>query len=234
MVFRLRNYIRLDEAAQRWGVSKEDILDCAIREMIALSVLVCNVSLIFGEYKLGSDGKPFPVHADRVIHSGLQRLTPDGLFRIRQEEAAKIDCFMPFNDYQYVQVAEDTGDLYFKIDDLVIEVDEYKRFAAEHGLDDEIATNDNHASFLQENNFRIVRLNGLSWNLGDIQAQVVQKLYEAATTTDNPWMNGKRVLQEAGSGAFRMRDLFGSQPNWQKLILSDGRGHYRLNLSDMP
>ncbi len=232
MALRLRDYLRLDEVSKRWNVSQEDILDCALRDMLAVSVLVANTPIVYGSYKVGKDGQPFPVHADRISYSGLMKLTADGLFKIRQAGSAAINTFKPCKEYQYVKVVCDAEPPQFRVDDLLIDMEEYKRFAQQFNF--EGPTNDNKVRFDHENNFRTVTLGHLTWHFGDTQAGVVKRLYDAATNTDNPWINGKRVLQEAGSGAFRMRDLFSSQPNWQKLIISDSRGNYRLNLSDFP
>lgn len=51
-----------------------------------------------------------------------------------------------------------------------------------------------------------------------------------ASETDKPWLNGKTILGRAGSACTRMRDLFKSQPGWRRLIDSNGRGMYRLNV----
>ena len=45
-------------------------------------------------------------------------------------------------------------------------------------------------------------------------------------------MNGKELLrQKPAIGSQSIRDLFKSKPNWTELIKSDGRGAYRLNLT---
>ncbi len=228
MAFPIRDYLRLEEVSERWSVSQEDILDCAMRDILNLSVFICNTPLIYGEYKVGSDGRPFPVHADRIRYSGLQKLTIDDLFRIRQAGETQVATFKPFNGYQYVLIGEDALPLHFRINDIVVDSPECQRFEEEYGLSP--ANDDQRKPFNHENEFRIVTLEGCTWHLGDTQARVIAELYKAATQTDNPWLHGKRLLQEAGSNAFRMRDLFSSQPNWQKLITSNQRGYYRLNL----
>ena len=83
--------------------------------------------------------------------------------------------------------------------------------------------------FSQRNDFSEVTLGDRTYTLGPIQAQVVRILYDAATTA-SPWRHGKLVLAEAGSSCTRMADLFKTQPEWRKLIQSDRRGKYRLNI----
>ena len=67
------------------------------------------------------------------------------------------------------------------------------------------------------------------YTLGPIQAKVVSILYDAATT-GSPWRHGQQVLAEAGSRCTRISDLFKTQAEWRKLIQSDKRGKYRLNI----
>ena len=84
-------------------------------------------------------------------------------------------------------------------------------------------------SLQQANDYREVRTAGLLFNLGPVQARVVKRLHEAATSP-NPWCEGKLILGEAGSSSTRMADVFKSQPHWRRLIDSDGRGRYRLRV----
>lgn len=64
---------------------------------------------------------------------------------------------------------------------------------------------------------------------GDINRAVIRLLHAAAGTSE-PWRLGKTLLMEAGSTDLNMRmvNLFGRHPAWKVLILSDGRGKYRL------
>jgi hypothetical protein len=65
--------------------------------------------------------------------------------------------------------------------------------------------------------------------LGQFQARVV-KILHAAAMSGCPWQHGKAVLADAGSSCTRLSDLFKTQPEWRKLIQSDRRGRYRLNI----
>jgi hypothetical protein len=57
----------------------------------------------------------------------------------------------------------------------------------------------------------------------------VLRLLKAAAETDNPWRDGKRLLDEAGATTMRLIDLFKRKPAWRRLVLADGKGRYRLN-----
>ena len=64
---------------------------------------------------------------------------------------------------------------------------------------------------------------------GDSVTKIVETLH-MASQTNNPWVHCKHLLDKAGSTSSRVRDLFKSKTGWQKLILSDGKGRYRINL----
>ena len=75
--------------------------------------------------------------------------------------------------------------------------------------------------------YRRVELGGETFSLGPKQARIVGLLHRAHME-GNPWRSGRQLLDHAGSSADRVRDLFKSQSDWTKLIVSDGRGLYRL------
>lgn len=74
-----------------------------------------------------------------------------------------------------------------------------------------------------------VRFQGEEYLFGDVQAEILRHLYEAARC-GNPWMNGKQLLAVAGSQSFTLSNVFKHHPAWeQRLIVSDGRGSYQLD-----
>lgn len=85
------------------------------------------------------------------------------------------------------------------------------------------------ATFIHSADYLEVRCNGCRFKLGPIQAEVVRALHEAALAGE-PWQNGKAIRHGAGSRSLRMADVFKSQKNWRRLIRSDRRGGYRLDL----
>lgn len=64
---------------------------------------------------------------------------------------------------------------------------------------------------------------------GELQAKVIRHLHEA-WKLGTPWVSGKAILRRAGSGdaAGKFANLFRRHPAWQRLLLSNGRGLYRL------
>lgn len=83
------------------------------------------------------------------------------------------------------------------------------------------------AEFEYSWDYRRIELAGETFSLGPKQARIVGFLHRAHMEGD-PWRTGRQLLDHAGSSADRVRDLFKSQSDWTKLIVSDGRGLYRL------
>ncbi len=76
--------------------------------------------------------------------------------------------------------------------------------------------------------FKRICYKGQKYNFGNIQASVIRQLYESANN-GVPWQNGKRLLQKADSQSFTISNIFKRNPLWRHLIISDGRGSYRLD-----
>ncbi len=64
---------------------------------------------------------------------------------------------------------------------------------------------------------------------GEIQRSAIRILH-AAAQSEQPWLTGKLLLKQAGSSdlSMRMANLFRRHPAWGAIILSNGRGQYRL------
>lgn len=78
--------------------------------------------------------------------------------------------------------------------------------------------------------WRSFRFGDVKFNFGVYQANVVRMLFEAQAH-NKPWVSGKTLQKEVGFGSSRLVDLFKSKPHWRRLIFSDARGNYRLNLN---
>ncbi len=76
--------------------------------------------------------------------------------------------------------------------------------------------------------FKKICFGGQKYNFGDMQASILRQLYDAAIQGE-PWQNGKRLLEKAGSQSFTLSNIFKRNPMWRQIIISDERGSYRLN-----
>jgi hypothetical protein len=127
----------------------------------------------------------------------------------------------------YASVWCDAEPVLVLIGDLLLRRDERDRFEIASGFAKPVAPA-RPATFWHSPDYQQVRCHKDCYTLGLIQAEVVRALH-AAALTGAPWQNGKAILSAAGSRSLKMSDVFKSQTRWRALILSNGRGSYRLN-----
>jgi hypothetical protein len=212
-----RSYYHLDEVATTWGVQIRDLLDFAVGGHLQLSILVSAVHVqTENEEPLCLTGL-HPVLAQDII-----LVVTSGAARIRRLAASATGAALRFADDQHA--------ISIALEHLLISRDERVRFEREAG-DIGQAQGPSNPLFLIENDFARVTCNGATYELGLAQAAVVRQLYEAAVS-GNPWQPGKALLAGAKSKCTKLVDLFKRkvEPDWRNLILSDGRGLYRLNI----
>ncbi len=77
--------------------------------------------------------------------------------------------------------------------------------------------------------YREVWFRGQCYRFGALQSVVIRRLHEASRT-DRPWVSGKTLLKNTGSAdsASKLANLFRRHEAWQTLLISNGRGDYRL------
>lgn len=85
--------------------------------------------------------------------------------------------------------------------------------------------------FYASPDYHNIRINGEEFHLGDVQARVVEQLHDALQSRTQ-WVHGKTLIYGASSKAIRLRDIFKSKRDWNKIIASNGRGYYRLNVTE--
>lgn len=149
--------------------------------------------------------------------------------------------FMCGDSNKKLILPDSVGSVRVTIQDLVIMNEERKRFETEHNF---LSVSNCSVKIMGrvmgaprperysyfEQGFRKVHHNGTDFRFDEMQAAVMQRLYDAAMEGD-PWQNGKQLLEQAGSLSFTMQNIFKSNPHWRKLIESDKRGSYRLQPS---
>lgn len=86
---------------------------------------------------------------------------------------------------------------------------------------------------LLSKDFTCVLFNGQEYTFGVMQAKVLERLWKAYQD-GVPWVYGKHILSDIGSGSERIQSIFSHNKYWRRLVLSDGNGKYRLNLANRP
>jgi hypothetical protein len=125
-------------------------------------------------------------------------------------------------------------DVIVRIRDLVILKEDRLKFEKTHDiiLNEKAGNQPEKLDFVASNDYRYIVLNGEEHHLGDVQAAIIRQLHNASISR-NRWVHGKTLLDGANSRAMRLRDVFKSKDEWQKIIVSNGRGYYSLNLSEI-
>jgi len=221
-----KDYFSLEEIESQWGIPHRDLVYLAENGLLKVSVRLYGIQVENGSIEETEDGEWFSIPEERIWFEGLQDLRKHDVYRLFHEGQLKIDSFD--GPYQgYTSVMHPDGGVLVKKDELVIRREERDRAALKHGLGG--VSRSTATTFEHKNNFAEVTMGDITYTLGPIQAQVVKILYDAAAT-EFPWLHGQRVLADAGSKCTRISDLFKRQPEWRKLIQSDKRGKYRLNI----
>ncbi len=229
-----KEYFTLEEIEERWRMRRRDLVYYAENGLLELSARVVEVVLERGAIEEGPDGRWCRVPDGAGPYTGLLALRERDLMEVFRNQGFHVRSFRAAKG-RYCEVRAPAEGVRVQPDDLVVARAERDRFEQEHGLAASGARGAEDARpprairFSQRNDYAEVTLDGRTFRLGPCQAAVVRLLHEASRTS-SPWLPGKVVLSRAGSCGTRMRDLFKTQPHWRELILSNGRGMYRLNL----
>ncbi len=220
-------YFTLEEIAERWRLPHRDVAYLAENGLLRLSVRLFGVYLEQGIYEEGATGDWCRIPQERGSFTGFQDLQERDVFRLFRDGEVDICRFYAPNP-EYRDLMNPTDSVSVRRDDLLIRKQERDRVEAKHGLVRAGAL-PGAVTFQALNDYREVRLAGLVFHLGMLQSKVVKRLHQASSSA-NPWCDGKAILGEAGSASTRMADVFKSQPHWRRLVESDRRGRYRLRV----
>lgn len=221
-----KSYFALPEILTRWSVAEDDLIYLAENNELCLSIRVFGLPLEFGDYEEGEGGQLFRIPTDRQFFSGVVDLHASDVFHLfRSGEAHLSEFRVP--DADYVTLWDSAEPHYVVIGDLLMRRDERDRYEIKSGFS--VRGQMEEWAFIASRDYSEVRCNGHQFQLGPIQAAVVQALHRGAQA-GQPWQNGKNILSEARSKSLRMSDVFKSKHNWRDLIRSDRRGNYRINI----
>ena len=231
-----KEYFPVHEVADRWKVKESDIEYYAVNRQLFLSVHLNREFVEQGRFFRNQCGTYYRVPYGRNIYTGLKTVMSEDVYKIFKNTGSDLSGFRPSKGFEYARIMDkngETGQIFVKPNEIVISRAERDRFEKIHGITVlNKLQKKTRGAFFQENDFRVVYIGDTEWALSPTQAIVVKQLYEAAQTPD-PWMNGKMLLHKAEAESFRMRDIFKSLKAWKDLVISDGRGYYKLNIQDV-
>jgi len=159
----------------------------------------------------------------RSLHhyEGFVLLNPQHCQRLYRSGHITLRHFQGRCGTQHYVLPDSSEDIRIQERDLLVLPEEYER-VQQAGL---VSAG---TSLINSNpDFREVTLGGETHYFGEMQAEILRRLYEAAQRGE-PWQNGKRLLQEVGSESFSLSNVFKHKPIWREFIHSNKRGAYRL------
>ena len=160
--------------------------------------------------------------------NGPQPLLRASLLEIFRDGQAEVRAFRTERPDQYIYREIGAPAVIVRREDLILTREERDRFERDHA----VAIEPGKPHRVTSGTARILRRVRVAneWhNFGPKQAAVL-RLLKAASDTENPWLDGKRLLDEADAATMRLIDLFKRKPAWRQLVIADGKGRYRLNI----
>lgn len=125
-------------------------------------------------------------------------------------------------------------DISVKISDLLVLREDKSKFENAYDLSENFNDNSKDEQPITEEimiskDYRYIKLGDEEYHFGDVQARIIEQLHDAIGSY-TPWVHGKTLIHGSGSHSTRLRDIFKSSRGWTKVVLSDKRGYYRLNI----
>ena len=230
-----RQFYRFSEVVEGCGISRTGLDNCILSGVIRVHAWMYPSCV----YKVTEvqHGSQVLFHKEDTVVEGYVAVSSSDYRRILQKGKACIRSFS--NDDGMYCLRWGHPDATICMDDLVIlasekkKIDQYLKQQA--GADHVIGMlkpepSETPATF--DATFVHVHFKGRDFVFGEKQAKIVRGLYEAAQS-GHPWITGQKLLQRANSFSFKMKNIFARQKYWRELIISDGRGQYRLH-EDFP
>ena len=231
MVFRNKAYERLEALSLRWGISRDDIYYAIENGLLRACVWMPLRCVEFGLVRQGKF-----VYIKQETKEGFMALRPQDFRIICGKGCAKLRIFRSVEENEHVirlTYEPPQPALWVRVQDVIVLQSDREAFEQRYQLST-LAIHPKrppvNSQFIHSEDYRHIQLGPQHFRLGDVQAKIVEHLHSAAVTVQ-PWVHGKTLIDISGSNAVRMRDIFKHKKNWRKLILSDDRGYYKLNLS---
>lgn len=234
-----RVFYSLNDIQNIWQAEDSDLKQWLMHGQIKAHVWLPMISAF--EMKEETEGARIIITKQLRHWEGYTPLYPHHCRKIFKAGKVYLREFIcPENDAKLV--IPDTADaMRFDLDDLVILKEECKRFEERYRIQERSICSVKILGRVGkpqprispehfDPTFKKVFFNGQKYSFGDMQADVIRQLYEAAMD-GTPWQNGKQLLAKAGSQSFTLSNIFKRNPLWRHLIVSDGRGMYRLSES---
>ncbi len=238
-----REYFDLSALAKRWQTTVQDVQHYAETGKLRCSVWLDQISVETGVFKKRANGQKLFEPLEKLYIEGFVGIRPEDCRRLFRNERASTTVFVSLKQENlYLHITRETeAKIAIEPKDLVVRAIDRDHFERINGLGTGVSSIlvngfcenggvfERSKKFSHSADFTTVTISGEIFRFGMIQAKIVSLLYGAYTRGD-PWVHGKTLLYNAGSQSERIKSIFQSKPSWRKLIKSDGRGYYALDL----
>lgn len=231
MLFESREYYRLSALKDKWGIAKEEILYAIENGMLKTCIWL---PLRYVERGIMRDRKF--IYETHELKEGYVGVRSQDCRTICNYGRSKLRIFSsPCEDEHIIRLAYEPPqpDIHVRLHNLIVLKEDCQKFERVYNVQQnnvqKLRGGNQEPDFTFSEDYRYLKLNDIEYHLGDVQARVIEHLHDASQS-HKPWVHGKTLIHESGSGAVRFRDIFKNKSNWRKLIISNERGCYRLNL----
>ena len=233
MAFPHKKYERLRNLQKLWQVSHDDIYYAAENGILKTAIWL---PLRYVERRVIADRKFIYETCEHL--EGFVGVRPEDTRKIFSHGRAKLRIFNSFaKEGHILRLAYEPPQpsISVRIDDLVVLEEHKLQFEETYDITEADVPKQKQKekcqleSFRASEDYRHILFKGKEYHMGEFQGKIIEMLHDAAMSR-NPWVHGKTLIYESGSSASRMRDIFKSKPEWKKLITSNERGLYRLNV----
>lgn len=221
-----KRWYRIADVAQRWNMPLSDIEDYALDEVLQLSAFVVDMPAETNGWELGDDNVRSP--QGMLFVNGPQPLQRASLLEIFRVGQTEVRSFRTERPNQCIYLKSGAPAVIVRREDLILTRQERDRFERDHAVAIEPGKSAPSEVWHSED-FGRVRVANEWHDFGPKQAAVL-RLLKAASDTENPWLDGKRLLEEADAATMRLIDLFKRKAIWRQLVIADGKGRYQLNI----
>ena len=228
-----KTYERLHSLWGRWGLSQEDVYYAIENGLLRVCVWLPLRYMERGIIK----NKKF-MYVAHEHKEGFIGLRPEDFHRICSTGIAKLRIFRSINEEAHIlRMAYEPPQpaISVRIHDLVVLQEDRIKFENVYQICPQKMANAeiclSQKEFSATEDYHHITIHGEEFHLGDVQARIVEQLHDAVRSRTQ-WVHGKTLIFGANSKALRLRDVFKSKRDWNKIITSNGRGYYRLNIEE--
>jgi hypothetical protein len=227
-------YERLQCLLKRWQMPPEDVYYAVENGWLRVCVWIplrCMERLI-------KEGALVHVRHEQR-EGGFIGIRPEDFRSIYSTGCARLRIFRSIRQESHIlRMADEPPqpDIMVHMHDLVVLQEDRSKFEASYAMPTLSAGQQvkktAQKAFSASDDYRHIIMHGEEFHLGDVQAQVVKQLHEAMRCGQH-WIHGKTLIANTHSShAQRLRDIFKSKSDWNKIIASNGHGYYRLNIDE--